>query len=201
MKPFVLSCCFLLSLGLIACDSKDNQNDPGQNVTADFLESHSGEFTEADFGETLSIFADGDIELKEVRQVGSEESTTVPYPTSCTYMMYGKIIAVFELFESRRTSVDKQTGESYLIPTTHIMDFVVNRVQWIGTYDSTFPDRDTERCQIFEDEMNSYGSLSYSYDLEVLSDDQLRLHTSGGGDSVGRKERTESTLDELFQRN
>ena len=42
--------------------------------------------------------------------------------------------------------------------------------------------------------------LTYSISMELLNDNQLRLHTSGGGDYIGQEEKTPSILDEVFTR-
>ena len=188
----------VLSTCLINCEKKSTEDAPGKVITTDFLEAYSGFFAEQELaqGESVSISADGDIIRTFTRQVGAEDSQTVPYPTVCSYTYYGEIVAVYELTEKYRTRFDPESQAFYISPETHELGYVVTNAQL--NRDSPDTDSNSKHCENFIAE-NSYGG-SYSVGMELLNSDQIRLHTSGGGDYVGQEVRTESTLDEIFIR-
>lgn len=167
---------------------------PGNNITASFLQTYSGKFVDSEFGESLVIQPDGTMVESQVRQVGREDDPRVPYQTVCNFAKTGTILGVIERGDDDR--------KNYMDYATHEIVFQVTEIKLIAPLGNTPNDK---HCADFINEMNEDmakdgGSLQWTLYSELLGPDQIRLHTSGGGDYVPGKPRTPSTLDEVHIR-
>lgn len=162
----------------------DESNDEGRDITNSFLRKYSGEFVNVEDGRTeeMVVSKDGSLVTRWTRQVGTEGDKNLPYPTTCDYVQYGKITQAIERSQGYRKLYQEHIP--YLL-----------------------------RVSIFRIEVNSRSSDvncknfavqkqrgSYSYYVELISENHIRLHNSGGGDYSGQGTRTPSTLDENFFR-
>ncbi|MCB9026121.1 MAG: hypothetical protein H6625_07385 [Bdellovibrionaceae bacterium] len=183
---------YLLALSLlttVAC-AQASEGEANGKVEAKLQEYFSGDTFEDDqFGEKIRIQGNS-IELHKVRQVGSDDNPNVPYPTVCSYVVKGKINDLYVRSEQER--------KEYWDLGTHQLSFTFNSVSL--TDDLEAGTVANPHCQNFAKEMNQEAYLGYSNTFEVLNENQIRMHTSGGGDYTQGGERTESTLDEVFTR-
>ncbi len=191
LKPLVFA---LICLSIVNC-SKQGEDEAvqwGKNITPQFLSSNSGAFIDPQDGSKLAINSDGTFAYAITRQVGSKDDQEVPYGTNgmdCRYIEHGKITKVYE----RSTESKKR----YMDIATHVILMDVNQVELVqNSKDNT----SEEICQKFAKRQNSKVPLKYDRYSEVLSNNQIRLHTSGGGDYNQGGPRTESTLDENYYR-
>tara|TARA_Y100001935_G_C17302948_1_gene510447 strand:- start:441 stop:1055 length:615 start_codon:yes stop_codon:yes gene_type:complete len=124
-----------------------------------------------------------------IRQVGSNNNPEVPYPTVCKYRINGRLMSLFE-------RSPEEVG-SYMPYASHELSFQTTSVELLPDANST--DKYLDRCQAMVNKMNSTQPW-YSIYFEVLSENRVRFHTSGGGDYESGQPRTESTLDEVYTR-
>ena len=177
-----------LALSLGACgDKKTSREREGTLVTAEFLKTYTGRFTDKAQGEVIEISSDGRIRLKQIRQVGSRQGP-VPEQTLCTYFEDGRITGVLKRSEQRKTA--------YMNYADTLINISVSKV----TLDRSpgAKQNPPDNCEKFEKSQSRVGA--YSLYAEQLDPNRLRFHTAGGGDYDGKGTRTSSTLDEIFER-
>ncbi|MGB4971159.1 MAG: hypothetical protein WBO32_00785 [Cyclobacteriaceae bacterium] len=183
---------FLLAASLLTTVScaQASEEEVGGKIEPKLQEYYSGDlFEDGQFGEKIRIKGNT-IELYKVRQVGSDDNPNVPYPTVCSYVMKGKINDLYVRSAQER--------KEYWDLGTHQLNFTVNSVTLNDELEAgTIAN---PHCQNFAKEMNQEEFLGYSNTFEILNENQIRMHTSGGGDYQQGGERTESTLDEVFTR-
>jgi len=172
----------VLALSQQACSS-DDYIDPELSVQ---LQGLAFSETEEGSPDRIIWLADDMLEEEKVRQVGREGDNSVPYPTVCHYIETSKITNLRE----RSTAERKQSLDF----ATHVMGYTVLRAELVED------DGNDEGCEEFVARQNS-SAPSYSTYFEILSENEIRLHNSGGGDYKQGGDRTESTLDEVFRRN
>ena len=175
-------------LGLIACDNtKKSREREGTPITAEFLKSYSGKFSDKQQGEEIEFFGDGTVRLKQIRQIGSSRGP-VPENTVCTFFEEGRVTGVFKRSEARKAA--------YMNYADTLVNITISKI----TLDRSPGARQTpaENCEKFEKLQTRIGN--YSLYAEQLDANRLRFHTAGGGDYDGKGARTESTLDEVFER-
>ncbi len=175
----------LLIMGSISCGSRNSpEYVDGTILTTKFLNSYSGEFVDVEQGrnEELVISKDGSIKTSWSRQVGYENDKDVPYPTVCEYAQVGHIEKVYERSELAR--------RKYQHHLPYVIEVKISRVE-------LNPRTSSPSCKTFATR-NAKGT--YSYYVELINENHIRLHNSGGGDYDGKGTRTPSTLDENFFR-
>lgn len=187
----------IVSTGLTACgvtnqSASSASPSDGVDVTATFLKAYSGKFRESGYGETFQFTPDGRMINVQVRQVGFE-GTEVPYPTVCSFAQVGTIRVL------ERSQADRAKYTDF---ATHVIETKIESVEFVEPF---YADKiQGSSCGKFvEHQRNAIaqsGGLKYSIYTELLGPDSLRVHTSGGGDYKQGGVRTESTLDEVFER-
>jgi hypothetical protein len=155
------------------------------DVTSSFLQTYAGTFVDNPNpdGQTTSVTlgADGSIEVQELRQVGGNDG--VPYPTNCSYFNRGKVLGVFQASSSKACEA--------LVPAdsgaTSILVFDVDQVSVNDAYPSASP-ATSSGCQTFQSAMQSQaasGELTYTVDLVLMGDASFRFEDSGSGPTAG----------------
>ena len=211
---FCLACLSLLTLTLTACQANTSNGGAstgvsagaggggpnggtvampgeGRDITAEFLKTYVGTFVDPEFGEGISLGADGSYSTTEDRQVGYETDPAIPYPTLCTYKMTGKLTVVISRSAAARIKYMRYADTVIETNITHI-DLIAS------PSNSAHCDTFIARQQKAIDAAN--GAITDTTFAELLNPNQIRLHTSGGGDYVDGGPRTPSTLDEVHNR-
>lgn len=169
----------------------DESSFSGTDYLAQFYAKYGGaSFTEEDFGERFIFLEEGKMQIEESRQVGSEDSLEVPYPTVCRYIGDYDVKYII-----KRDEVDRI---DYLHYVSHEMSIVQTGIELVD--DS----KNSENCEAYiiqqqsEIEEGSY----YTVALELLGDNSFRRHSAGGGAYVyGDSREGTGTLDEVFRKN
>jgi|GEM_PF-5413427 len=186
LKP-ILTLSLALGLSLSACTEKKKvKSTEGTPITAEFLKKYAGKFAD-DQGETVEIALDGKIRIRQIRQIGDENSP-VPPQTVCTYYEEGRITGVFDRFAAKRAA--------YIDYADTLINVSITKVSL-----DTSPGAKQETLENCN-KMVAIGKRvgNYSFYTELLDANKFRFHTSGGADYKNGGERTQSTLDEVFQR-
>jgi hypothetical protein len=195
--PRIKTLLFIITaLSFMGCSQVNNEDDiGGTDVTSQFLEDYSGQYVDAQTGETININRNGEVEILKHRQVGEDNNPAIPRPTHCSFYLSGQISYVAQLPDDKRLRVNEE-GTQYFIPRTHNMVFSVHNVALSDELEESSTTDDG--CQNFQQRMNERFPV-FTYGMELYGSGHIRFHTVGeegfsGGD------RTEGTLDEVFTR-
>jgi hypothetical protein len=186
---------FLLAL-VAACSNSGGSSDGSlvlsqyddagcTDTTSSFLQTYAGTFVDnpsvASQTTSVTLGADGSIDLQEVRQVGGNEG--VPYPTTCSYFNRGKVLGVFQVSSSK--------GCEALVPpdsgATSILVFRIDQVTVNDAYPTANP-ASSAGCQTFQSVMQKQaasGELTYTVDLVLMGAASFRFEDSGSGPTAG----------------
>ncbi len=183
--------CVLLSLAALVACSRNNNEAPsgGQNITAEFLAVHSGEYTtgrNSDDDDIITLGADGSFESLWVRQVGSRDNKEIPYPTVCKYTQSGKV----EWIEKRRLGEIKDYFPEHPLR----IHYKINKVSIVASYANK--DNLPDSCKNFENSQNQ-SEMHYTLMARALNKDHLNLDDRNyfrGGSEKQRRGRKQAYL-------
>lgn len=189
-----------IGLTLISCNDKIKGDDlGGDNVTAEFMDTFSGNFREkvegSEIGEEVLIDSEGTITVRRVRQVGEANNPAIPQNTVCGFSYEGRIHYVVELRDDRRERSTEE-GTTFLDPATHALTYSVLNAKLDDAMQAG--SSSDQSCRNFIEKQNQ-DLPTFTLYMELFAPNTIRFHTHGGGDYKGF-ERTAGTLDEVFER-
>lgn len=177
---------FLLVAMTLSCNQKAAENKPAFDPL--FVSSAAITMVDKEYGEAFEIQPDQTFNRLFIRQVGSEKSRRVPYPTTCTYVEAGKLLAFREILpQERRMDIE-----------THIMIAEIREVSLVNRGPASQDQGDA--CRRYEADANARTPFFMNTHVEVFNSKKIRLHTSGSGNYKNGGARTSGDLDENFER-